>query len=105
MIFQLLKIHLKNLYTPGIFLEGFKKGIKSIIKNVFVILLLLYGFGACIYLMIATALASADTLAAVEKLYLMPSVAAIIAIISILFFGITSVASNYDVGAHWNQQN
>ena len=98
MIFQLLKIHLKNLYTPGIFLEGFKKGIKSIIKNILILLLMLYGIGACIYLMIATALASADTLASVEKLYLMPSVAAIISIVSILLFGITSVASNYYTG-------
>ena len=103
MIFPLLKIHLKNLYAPGIFLEGFKKGIKNIVKNIFIILVALYGISVMGGMLVVTARASATTLATVEKLNLMPSVALIIAIISIFFFGITSVASNYYTGSGEDQ--
>ncbi|MBR1639896.1 MAG: hypothetical protein IJ688_10970 [Treponema sp.] len=99
MFFSLLKIYLKNLYAPGIFFEGLKKDVKTAVKNIIIILIALYGIFVFLQMLFFMAKGSYSTLETVGKEGFMPAVAFIISAISLLFFGFTSVASNYYSGS------
>jgi len=99
MSWKLLKIYLKNMYAPGAFFEGFKKGPKAIIKNILLILVAIYISVVFIAMFLSMAFGMYNTLEAVEKVQNMPSIAILISAFAILFFGFTSIATNYYTGA------
>ena len=98
MFFRLLKIHLKNLYAPSVFFEGFKKGIKSVIKNIVLLILILYGIGMFFAAMFLMARGVYAALEFSGSLKFMPAVSLCVCALSVLFLGITSVASTYYSG-------
>lgn len=92
------KVFMKNLFSISSFFEGFKKGPKSIIKNILIILCFVYCIGAFGGMYGYSFYNSYKLFDASGYAYLMPLVAMLVAIIMILVFGFLSAASNYYTG-------
>lgn len=98
MIFKLFKIlNQGSLNIPGFF-EGFKKGPKGIIKNIFIILLAAYILAVMTGMYTIYMIGTYNYLAANGNQQLMPFISMMVAIAVIMFFGFTSVASTYYTG-------
>lgn len=98
MIFKLFKILASNIFSLGGIFESFKKGPKEVIKNIVLILLLIYAFGAFLLMYSLNMLAQYKYLSSIGEASLMPVLALILGVFVIIFFGFTSVASNYYTG-------
>ena len=98
-LWPLFKILASNNFSLGTFFEGFKKGIKGILKNLLVIVLVLYfvivagGMYITVMNMLGNGLANTGDL---EK---MPVIIMFAAFCLVLFFGFISAATNYYTGA------
>ena len=95
MIFKLFKIFSSNLFSFENFFVGFKKGAKSIAKTILFGLLFLYlicCFGGMYTL---TMYSTYNYLEMAGEPQFMPVVSVIFIFLMLIFFGITSVASNY----------
>lgn len=99
MIFKLFKIFASNIFSFGSFFENFKKGGKGIAKGILLIFLFAYCFVAFGAMYVLSMIGTYNSLATMGMTQLMPVVAMLISIIFILFFGITSVATNYFTGS------
>lgn len=97
-IFKVFKIFVSNIFSFGNFWEGFKKGPKGIIKNIAIILLALYGYGAISFSYGATSYMLYQDFSAKGLGYLMPLSSIIMAVFVTLGFGFASVATNYYTG-------
>jgi len=98
MIFKLFKILASNIFSFGGIFESFKKGPREIVKNIVIGLLLIYAFGSFLVLYAVSMNTTYKYLAAIGETSLMPLLAMLLAVFFILFFGFTSVASNYYTG-------
>lgn len=96
--FLVFKVFMKNLYSFGSFVEGFKKGPKAIIKNILIILCFIYCIGAFGGMYGYSMWNFYGGLESNNCTYLMPLVAMFVAMIMILVFGMLSAASNYYTG-------
>ena len=95
MIFKLFRIFSSNLFSFENFFVGFKKGAKSIAKTILFGLLFLYlicCFGGMYTL---TMYSTYNYLEMAGEPQFMPVVSVIFIFLMLIFFGITSVASNY----------
>lgn len=95
MIFKLFKIFSSNLFSFDNFFGGFKKGAKGIAKTILFGLLFLYlicCFGGMYTL---TMYSTYNYLEMADEPQFMPVVSVIFIFLMLIFFGITSVASNY----------
>ena len=97
-MYKLFKILNLGSFSFSGFLEGFKKGPKGIIKNIFIILAAIYIFAVMIGMYSAYMLGTYRYLAAEGKEDFMPFVALMVAVAVIMFFGFTSVSSSYYTG-------
>ena len=98
MIWPLFKILASNLFSFGNFIEGFKKGIKGILKNILVILLILYFIVVAggMYITVMSSLGNGLVNSGdIEK---MPVMIVFTAFCLVLFFGFISAATNYYTG-------
>lgn len=97
-IWRVFKIFASNIFSFGAFLEGFKKGAKGIIKNIFVILLFLYliGFSGGMYILIMSRVGNG--LVNSGDISKMPLLILITALALVFFFGFVSAATNYYTG-------
>ena len=97
-LWPLFKILASNNFSLGTFFEGFKKGIKGILKNLLVIILILYfvvvAGGMYITLMNLLGNGLLNT-GDIEK---MPIIVIFSAFCIVLFFGFVSAATNYYTG-------
>ena len=97
-LWPLFKILASNNFSLGTFIEGFKKGIKGILKNILVIALMLYfvivagGMYITVMNLLGNGLVNSGDL---EK---MPVVIIFAAFCLVLFFGFVSAATNYYTG-------
>lgn len=98
MIFKLFKILASNIFSFGGIFESFKKGPKEIFKNIFLVFILIYAIGAFVVMYAMNMLAQYRYLITIGEASLMPVLALILAVFVIVFFGFTSVASNYYTG-------
>ena len=98
-LWPLFKILASNNFSLGTFIEGFKKGIKGILKNLLVIALVLYfvivagGMFITVMNLLGNGLVNSGD---IEK---MPVVIIFAAFCLVLFFGFVSAATNYYTGA------
>lgn len=97
-IFKVFKIFVSNIFSFGNFWEGFKKGPKGIIKNIAIILLALYGFGAISVSYGATSYLLYKDFSSKGMSYLMPLSSIIMAFFVTIGFGFASIATNYYTG-------
>lgn len=95
MIFQLFKIFASNLFSFETITEGFKKGVKGIVKSILLILLFLYVIGWFASLYVMTMLALYKVLENIGQVHLMPVISFLAVMVMIFFFGLTSVSTNY----------
>ena len=97
-LWSLFKIMSSNIFSFGTFIEGFKKGVKGIAKNILIILLAIYLFAASggMYIMIMNNLG--NNLLASGDLEKMPIYIMFIALFVVFFFGFISAATNYYTG-------
>lgn len=98
LIWSVFKIFVSNIFSLGTFLEGFKKGIKSIIKNVFVIIMFLYLIVVAGGMYIFNMNLIGNGLAASGDLEKMPVLIIFTAFALVLFLGFISAATNYYTG-------
>lgn len=98
MIFKLFKIFSSNLFSFRGLKDEKQKGPKSVIKNIFFILLFLYLIGSFVVYYGFFMLNTYKQLKLTNETFLMPSATMLIALITTLFFGFTSVTSNYYTG-------
>ena len=99
MFYNLFKILNTNTLNVGGFLEGFKKGPKGIIKNLFIILFAVYVLAVMIGMYTAYMIATYNYLAASGNQGAMPFISMLVALLIIMFFGFTSVAASYYTGS------
>ena len=98
-LWPLFKILASNNFSLGTFFEGFKKGIKGILKNLLVIALVIYfvvvagGMYVALMNMLGNGLLNTGD---IEK---MPVVVIFSAFCIVLFFGFISAATNYYTGS------
>ena len=98
-LWPLFKILASNNFSIGTFFDGFKKGIKGILKNILVIVLVLYfvivagGMYITVMNLLGNGLSNTGD---IEK---MPVVIVFAAFCLVLFFGFISAATNYYTGA------
>ena len=98
-LWPLFKILASNNFSLGTFFEGFKKGIKGILKNILIIILILYfvivagGMYITVMNLLGNGLVNTGD---IEK---MPVVIMFAAFCLVLFFGFISAATNYYTGA------
>lgn len=95
MFFKLFKIFLTNIFSFDNIAGGFKKGIKGIIKSVLLILLFLYVICYFCSVYISIMISVYKMLENTSQVHLMPVVSFLIIFLITVFFGFTSVASNY----------
>lgn len=95
---SLFKIFFKNIFAPGAFAEGFKKGAKGIIKNICIILVMLYCMGTFGFMFFANMLANYNAFKAVGNPGLMTLFGMFFSFVAIFVFGLISAASNYYTG-------
>ena len=99
MFYNLFKILNTSTLNVGGFLEGFKKGPKGIIKNIFIILFAIYVLAVMIGMYTAYMIATYKLLAANGNQEAMPFITMLVALLVIMFFGFTSVAASYYTGS------
>ena len=99
MFYNLFKILNTSTLNVGGFLEGFKKGPKGIIKNIFIILFAIYVIAVMIGMYTAYMIATYKFLAASGNQEAMPFITMLVALLVIMFFGFTSVAASYYTGS------
>ena len=98
-LWPLFKILASNNFSLGTFFEGFKKGIKGILKNILIIVLILYfvvvagGMYLTVMNLLGNGLVNTGD---IEK---MPVVIIFAAFCLVLFFGFISAATNYYTGS------
>ena len=98
MIYKLFKILNQGSYNfSGIFGE-FKKGPKGIIKAIFLSILAIYVFGVMIGMYTMYMIGTYKYLAQSGNQQFMPFISMMVALMVIMFFGFTSVASTYYTG-------
>lgn len=98
MIYKLFKILNQGSYNfSGIFGE-FKKGPKGIIKAIFLSILAIYVFGVMIGMYTMYMIGTYKYLAESGNQQFMPFISMMVALMVIMFFGFTSVASTYYTG-------
>ena len=98
MMYKLFKILNLGSFSFSNFTEGFKKGPKGIIKNIFIILFAIYVFAVMIGMYTAYMVGTYKYLASEGNQEFMPFVSLMVAVAVIMFFGFTSVASSYYTG-------
>ena len=99
MFYNLFKILNTSTLNVGGFLEGFKKGPKGIIKNIFIIIFAIYVIAVMIGMYTAYMIATYKFLAASGNQEAMPFITMLVALLIIMFFGFTSVAASYYTGS------
>ena len=99
MFYNLFKILNTSTLNLGGFLEGFKKGPKGIIKNIFIIIFAIYVIAVMIGMYTAYMIATYKFLAASGNQEAMPFITMLVALLVIMFFGFTSVAASYYTGS------
>lgn len=99
MFYNLFKILNTSTLNVGGFLEGFKKGPKGIIKNIFIILFAIYVLAVMIGMYTVYMIATYKFLAASGNQEAMPFITMLVALLIIMFFGFTSVAASYYTGS------
>lgn len=99
MIFPLFKIFVSNIFSFGNFIEGFKKGPKGIIKNIAIILLLIYSFAVLGGLYIVNMNNFYNVMSVNGDVYVLPLVSIFISVVMTFLFGFISAASNYYTGS------
>ena len=99
MFYNLFKILNTSTLNVGGFLEGFKKGPKGIIKNIFIIIFAIYVIAVMIGMYTAYMIATYKLLAASGNQEAMPFITMLVALLVIMFFGFTSVAASYYTGS------
>ena len=98
-LWPLFRILASNNFSLGTFLEGFKKGVKGILKNLLIILLVLYfivvagGMYITVMNLLGNGLVNSGD---IDK---MPVVIIFASFCLVLFFGFISAATNYYTGA------
>lgn len=97
-IFKLFKILSQGAFNISGLFEGFKKGPKGIIKSIFLCIFALYVIGVMIGMYTVYMLGTYKVLAANGNQQMMPFISMMIALMVIMFFGFTSVASTYYTG-------
>ena len=95
---SLFKILSSNIFSFGSFIEGFKKGIKGIIKNIFIILIFIYLIGVAGAMYVLTMNGLGNTLLASGDINKMPVLIVFAAFCFVFFFGLISAATNYYTG-------
>ena len=97
-LWSLFKIMSSNIFSFGSFIEGFKKGVKGVLKNILVILLTIYIIAVAggMYVMIMNNLG--NNLLASGDIEKMPVYIMFIALCVVFFFGFISAATNYYTG-------
>ena len=98
MIWPLFKILASNLFSFGNFIEGFKKGVKGIFKNILVIVLVLYFAVVAGGMYIAVMNSVGNGLVNSGDIEKMPVMIVFAAFCLVLFFGFISAATNYYTG-------
>ena len=98
MIWPLFKILASNLFSFGNFIEGFKKGVKGIFKNILVIVLVLYFAVVAGGMYIAVMNSVGNGLVNSGDIEKMPLMIVFAAFCLVLFFGFISAATNYYTG-------
>ena len=97
-LWSVFKIFASNIFSFGNFAEGFKKGIKGILKNILVIVMFLYlavvSGGMYIFMMNSIG----NGLLASGDIHLMPVLILSVALIIVIAFGFVSAATNYYTG-------
>lgn len=96
--FSVFKIFTKNIFSFGNYLDGFKKGPKGIIKNIFIALAAVYCVCAFVFMYGMMMYSSYSALQSAGNTSLFPLLTMILATYSILMFGFLSAASNYYTG-------
>ena len=97
-IFKLFKILSQGAFNISGLFEGFKKGPKGIIKSIFLCIFALYVVGVMVGMYSVYMLGTYKYLAANGNQHMMPFISMMIALMVIMFFGFTSVASTYYTG-------
>ena len=98
MIYKLFKILNQGAYNfSGMFGE-FKKGPKGIVKAIFLILFTIYVFAVMIGMYTLYMIGTYKYLAENGNQQFMPFISMMVALMVIMFFGFTSVASTYYTG-------
>ena len=90
-MYKLFKILNLGSFSFSNFAEGFKKGPKGIIKNIFIILFAIYVFAVMIGMYTAYMVGTYKYLASEGNQEFMPFVSLMVAVAVIMFFGFTSV--------------
>lgn len=93
------KIFLKNIFSFGSFVDGFKKGAKGIIKNILLILCFIYCFGVFGFMFYSNMYTSYQAFKSAGNPELMTIFAVLYSFIAIFVFGMISAASNYYTGS------
>ena len=97
-LWSVFKIFASNIFSFGTFVEGFKKGIKGILKNILVIVLFIYFFVVAGGMYIAIMNAFGNGLLSSGDIDKMPVMIMTFAFMIVLFFGFVSAATNYYTG-------
>ena len=98
MILPLFKILASHFFSFGTFFEGFKKGVKGILKNILVIVLILYFIVVAGGMYIAVMNSVGNGLVNSGDIEKMPVMIVFAAFCLVLFFGFISAATNYYTG-------
>ena len=97
-LWPLFKILASNNFSLGTFFEGFKKGIKGILKNLLVIILILYFVVVAGGMYITLMNLLGNGLVNTGDIDKMPIIVIFSAFCIVLFFGFVSAATNYYTG-------
>lgn len=95
MIFSLFKIYISNLFSLSTFFEDFKKGPKKIIKNILIILLILFCISSFIFFYIFQTASLYDQLKTVNKQSYLPLINFATSVMILFFFGFFTASTNY----------
>ena len=98
MIYKLFKILNHGSFNFSSLVEGFKKGPKGIFKSIFLCLFAIYVFVVMIGMYTLYMIGTYRYLAASGSQHYMPFITMMVALLIIMFFGFTSVASTYYTG-------
>ena len=99
MILKLFKLFASNFFSFQGLSEGKTKGPKTVIKNILFILLFVFVIAMFVLYYSVFMFATYKQLELTNETFLMPSVTIFVSLLVIMFFGFTSVASNYYTGS------
>lgn len=97
-LWPLFKILASNNFSLGTFIEGFKKGVKGILKNILIIVLVLYFVVVAGGMYITVMNLLGNGLVNTGDIDKMPVVVIFASFCLVLFFGFISAATNYYTG-------